>query len=188
MSAIDRDDVAGWSPEERGRVARLLDEFVDRPVAPRPPKLRRVVILTTSIGAAVLVPWIAFLSWSLPQSYSVRAWNVVWIGFDIALAASLAVTGLLVLQRRQIAVLALVITATLLLCDAWFDVCLAWNTPDQKWSLLSAAVEVPLAIVLATSAIRILQRASRVVRQLRGQLDGPQSVFRERFVMVPPKS
>ena len=74
-----------------------------------------------------------FESQSLRQftkSYSVRAWNVVWIGFDVALALCLGVTGWLALKRRQIAMLGLVVTATLLICDAWFDVCLAWNTSD----------------------------------------------------------
>ncbi len=186
MGQVQRADVEGWSPEERGRVARLLDEFVERPAMQRPPKQRLVVILVTCIGAAVLIPWIAFLSLSLPRSYSVRAWNVVWVGFDIALAACLAVTGWWVLQRRQVAMFGLVIAATLLLCDAWFDVCLAWNTSDQTWALLSAAVEIPLAVFLAGTALRILGRTARVVRQLRGQLDGPHSVLRQRFVMLPP--
>ena len=82
----------------------------------------------------------------------------------------------------------LLVAATLLMCDAWFDVCLAWNTSDQLWSLLSAAVEVPLAVLLAGSALRILRRTSRIVRQLRGQVDGPDSVWRQRFVMLPPEA
>ena len=186
MGPIERADVERWSPEERSRVARLLDEFVERPAMQRPPKQRLFVILVTCIGAAVLIPWIAFLSLSLPKSYSVRAWNIVWIGFDIALATGLAVTGWWVLQRRQVAMFGLVVTATLLLCDAWFDVCLAWNTSDQTWALLSAAVEIPLAAFLAASALRILGRSARIVRQLRGQRVGADSVFRQRFVMLPP--
>jgi hypothetical protein len=188
MRPVERADVEEWSPGERNRVARLLDEFVERPAMRRPPKQRLVVILVTCLGAAALIPWIVFLSLSLPRSYSVRAWNVVWVGFDIALSVCLAVTGWWVLGRRQVAMFGLVVSAALLLCDAWFDVCLAWNTSDQTWALLSAAVEIPLAVFLAASAFRILGRTARIVQQLRGQIDGPESVFRQRFVMVPPNA
>lgn len=187
MGPVQRADVEEWSADERARVARLLDEFIARPAMKRPPRQRLVVILVTCVGAAVLIPWTAFLSMSLPKTYSVRAWNVVWVGFDIALAVCLAMTGWWVLQRRQVAMFGLLVAATLLLCDAWFDVCLAWNTSDQAWALLSAAVEVPLALFLAASALRILRRTSRIVRQLRGQLDAPASVWQQRFVMLPPQ-
>ena len=186
MSLPEREAVQQWSPEERSKVARLLDELVDRPMVHHQPKQRLVVIFVTCAGAAVLIPWIGFLSASLPRSYSVRAWNAVWIGFDIALAASLGVTGWWVLQRRQVAMFGLLVAATLLMCDAWFDVCLAWNTSDQVGALLSAAVEVPLAVLLAGSALRILRRTSGIVRQLRGQLNAPDSVWQQRFVMLPP--
>jgi hypothetical protein len=185
VEAVQREDVERWSTEERARVARLLDEFVDRPSVNRPPKLRFVVIALTFMGAAVLIPWIVYLSTSLPQTYSVRTWDVVWVGFDIALATCLAATGWWVLQRRQIAMFGLIVVAALLMCDAWFDVCLAWNTSGQTASLLSAAVEVPLALVLAGSAVRILERTSRITRQLRGQTGEPDSVFQQRFVMLP---
>jgi hypothetical protein len=185
MDELRRADVERWSAEDRARLARLLDEFIERPAMNRPPKLRRVVTMLTCVGAAALIPWIAFLSMSLPRSYSVRAWDVVWIGFDIALALCLGVTGWWVLQRRQVAMFGLIVSATLLVCDAWFDVCLAWHTSDQTWALLSAAIEVPLAALLAGSAMRILRRTARIVRQLRGQIGGSDSVWRQRFVMLP---
>lgn len=186
MEAVLRADVEGWSAEERARVARILDDFIERPPLNRPSRLRILVIILTFIGAAVLIPWIVYLSNSLPQTHSVRAWNIVWIGFDAALAVCLGVTGWWVLQRRQLAMFGLIVTATLLLCDAWFDVCLAWNTSGQTAALLSAAVEVPLALVLAGSAVRILARTSRITRQLRGQVGGSDSVWEQRFVMLPP--
>ena len=152
----------------------------------QPPRLRRVVIILTCVGAALLIPWIVFLSMSLPKSYSVRAWNVVWIGFDIVLALCLGMTAWWMRQRRQVAMFGLIVAATLLLCDAWFDVCLAWNTSDQTVALLSAAVEVPLATVLAGTAFRILGRTSLIVRRLRGQIGTSDSVWQQRFVMLPP--
>jgi hypothetical protein len=188
MGPVQRADVEQWSTEERSRVARLLNEFIERPAMNRPPKLRLVVIVLTCVGAVALLPWIAFLSMSLPKSYSVRAWNVVWIGFDAALALCLGVTGWLVLQRRQVAMFGLIVVSTLLVCDAWFDVCLAWNTSDQAWALLSAAVEVPLAAVFAATGFRILGRTSRIVRQLRGEIGGSDSIWHQRFAMLPPRT
>ena len=38
MRLPEREDVQQWSPEERSRVARLLDELVDRPMLHRQPK------------------------------------------------------------------------------------------------------------------------------------------------------
>jgi hypothetical protein len=186
MTPPEREGVQQWSPEERRRVARSLDELVDRPMLHRQPRQRRVEMVVACAGAAILIPWIGFLSVSLPRSHSVRAWNLVWIGFDIAVAVCLGVTGWWVLQRCQVAMFGLVVAATLLLCDAWFDVCRAWNTADQTWALLSAVVEVSVAALLASSALRIVRRTSRVVRQLRGEGDGPDSVWKQRFVMVRP--
>jgi len=143
------------------------------------------VTVLTFVGAIALIPWIGYLSTSLPKTYSVRAWNIVWVGFDVALAVCLAVTGWWVLQRRQVAMFGLMVAATLLACDAWFDVCLAWHTSGQTAALLSAAVELPLAAVLAGTAIRVLGRTSRITRQLRGQVIGPDSVWQQRVVMVP---
>jgi hypothetical protein len=187
MGIPSRQEVHEWSTDERAHVARLLDEVIDRPtVGRRPPRRRLLVVLVTGAGAVILVPWTAFLSVSLPQSHSVRAWNVAWVGFDIALAVSLACTGWWVLQRRQLALLGLAVAATLLLCDAWFDICLSWNTSDQAWAFIGAAIEIPVAVLMATSALRILQRTSAIVRQLRGQIDAPESIWRQRFIMLPP--
>ena len=187
MDIPTRDDVQQWSTEERAHVARLLDELVVRPsLGRRPPKQRLLVVVVTCIGAAVLVPWIAFLSVSLPRSHSVRQWNVVWVGFDIALAACLGLSGWWVVQRRQLAILGLVVAATLLVCDAWFDMCLAWGTSEQTWALVGAAIELPVAALMAGSALRILRRTSAVVQQLRGRTDAPESLWKQQFVMLPP--
>lgn len=169
-------------------MARLLDELVDRPeVGRRPPAQRLLVIVVTCAGAALLLPWIGYLSMSLPPSHSARAWNVVWVGFDIALAAWLAATGWWVVQRRQVALLGLAVTATLLACDAWFDVCLAWNSSEQASALVSAAlVEFPAAVLMGTAAVRILRRSALIVGQLRGCEETPRSVWGHRFVMLPP--
>jgi hypothetical protein len=182
-------DVDQWTPAQRAELARILDQYVSRPVpASRMHRRRAVVIAVTVAGSALLLPWIAYLSVTLPRSHSVRTWNVAWIGFDVALASALATSGWLVGKRRQLAMLGLIVAATLLVCDAWFDVCLSWNTSDQGWSLAAAGlVELPSAALLATSAVLVLRRSSVIVQQLRGRGDAPVRIWRQPFLMVPPE-
>lgn len=188
MSVPDRADVQRWSLEQRAQVARLLDEAIERPVAgSRPPKQRLLLLSVTCVGAVLLLPWMAYLAASLPRSHSVRAWNVAWVGFDGVLTVTFATTGWWLFQRRQAAILGLIATATLLFCDAWFDVSLGWGSSDQLWALSSAlAIELPIAVLMVASALRILRRSSTIVAQLRGQLGPPVSIWKQRFVMVTP--
>ncbi len=143
--------------------------------------------MVTCAGAVVLLPWIAYLASSLPRSHSVRAWNVAWVGFDVILAVCFGCTGWWLLQRRQVAILGLVVTATLLCSDAWFDVSLGWGSSEQLWALVSAALfELPIGALMVASALRILRRSSAVVAQLRGQPGPPASIWKQRFVMLAP--
>ncbi len=51
----------------------------------------------------------------------------------------------------------LIVLATLLCCDAWFDITLDWGTRGFMVSVLSAAlVELPLAVVALIGARRLL--------------------------------
>jgi DNA-binding transcriptional ArsR family regulator len=106
------------------------------------------------VGAAVLLPpWIVYLAVSLPDQHDSEQWKLVWVGFDIALLGCLVAAGWLGVRRRRRAVPVLVATATLMLCDAWFDVTLGWHSPDWWTSVLMAGVvEVPLAVFLLVRA------------------------------------
>jgi hypothetical protein len=66
-------------------------------------------------------------------------------------------TVVLALSRRQLLVLSAFTTGVLLTCDAWFDVMTA--APSDRWpSILTAVlVEVPLAVLLITGALRIVR-------------------------------
>ncbi len=187
MVTPTRNDVVGWTPAERAQVARWLDELVPRPFpGSRPLGRRRLVIVVTGVGAALLLPWIAYLSVSLPPTHSVRAWNILWVGFDVALACCLALTGWLVAQRRQLAMYGLVVAATLLVCDAWFDVGLSLNTDEQSWALAAALlIELPVAVFLASSAVRILRRSAAITQQLRGRDNASTPLRQQRFVTLP---
>jgi hypothetical protein len=126
-------------------------------------RVLRLVLVATAAGAVVLVPWTAYLALTLPGSQAGGAWRLAWVGFDIALATTLATTGWLAWNRRQETPIGLVVSATLLLTDAWFDVCLSWNTAGQGGALASAAfVEIPLAVLLGRSALRLAPRGAQL--------------------------
>lgn len=188
MGVPDRAEIQGWSGPERAQVARLLDECVERPGAGnRPPKQRLILLLVTCAGAVLLLPWIAYLAASLPRSQSVSTWRLAWVGFDVVLAACFGLTGWWLLGRRQVAILGLSGTAALLFCDAWFDVSFGWGSSEQLLALLSAALfELPIAALMMAGALRILWRSSVVIAQLRGQPTPPESIWKQRYVMLAP--
>ncbi|WP_412539396.1 helix-turn-helix domain-containing protein [Longispora sp. K20-0274] len=129
--------------------------------------MSRRILLTLLAGASVgLVPWIVYLSGSLPDEHATDQWRVAWVGFDIALAACFAASVWLGWRRHRAAVPLLAGTAALLCCDAWFDVLLCWNGPDRWVSVaLAALVELPVAVVLVVRA-RILLVGGLNTRQL----------------------
>ncbi len=164
-----REDVRGWSAQQRASVARLLAESIEKPpAAPASLGRRRLVLAVGAVGTALLLPWLVFLSITLPATSSGGAWRIVWVGFDATLVAAFIATLLAVWLRRQVALIALVVTSTLLVCDAWFDVCLSWGTDEHWGSIATAFIEIPVAIFLASSAIVLMRRNLTAVALLRG--------------------
>ena len=186
-SVPTRDDVHGWSPQQRASVARLLAETIDQPpTAMRPLGRRRLVLVVGAVGAMFMLPWLIFLSVTLPETSSGGAWRTVWVGFDAALVAAFAATVLTVWLRRQVALIALVVTATLLTCDAWFDVCLSWGTDEHWVSFATALVELPVAILLANSAAVLMRRNFTVIALLRGLDSTALPLWRQPMIHFPP--
>jgi hypothetical protein len=96
-----------------------------------------------------LVAWIVYLVLDLPVSYRAQNWDVAWIGFDFGMLVSLAATAWSLWNRRQLAIPAAIISTTMLVIDAWFDVVTSHVGFDRDAALLSACViELPLAIYL----------------------------------------
>jgi len=111
---------------------------------------------------AGLGAWIVYLAVSMPTGYRSKAWSAAWVGFDILLLLALTGTIVAAMLRRQIVVMLAVFTATLLLCDAWFDIVLDWGTSDVWVSLASAAfMEIPLAVFLLAKVRRLVRAALR---------------------------
>lgn len=116
---------------------------------------RRLVLVVTAGGAIVMFPWVVVLSVTLPATQPGGAWRASWVGFDIGLAAVLAVTAISVWRSSRTAPLWLSVGAALVLTDAWFDVCLSWGSPGQRTAVLTAlVVELPAATLLIWAARR----------------------------------
>ncbi|MFI6251364.1 hypothetical protein [Streptomyces sp. NPDC051016] len=143
--------------------------------APDNPTLRRRhrrAVGQLALCVCVLVPWTVYLAVSLPDRFEARYWPMVWVGFDVMLLVSLAGAGVAVWLKRQALVPMSFVAATLLVCDAWFDVSLSWGRGDVWGSTASAVlVELPLAFLLIIRARRVLKISARLAWQRLG-LDG----------------
>jgi hypothetical protein len=112
------------------------------------------------VCAFALVPWTIYLALSLPADYNTRHWAVAWTGFDVLELIALAATAYFSWRTRQAVIAASMVAATLLVCDAWFDVSLDLGT-SQIWLSLASAVfiELPLAFFLAHRAMMLMRLA-----------------------------
>jgi hypothetical protein len=138
---------------------------------------RRLLIGAALFCAAGLAAWIGVLAVTLPWRYRAGGWSAAWVGFDAVLFLAFAATAWAAWRRRQVLILCLVIVATLLCCDAWFDTTLDWGTPGFVDSLtLALAVELPLAILAMIGARRLLRLTFRRLDTLKGD-SGPVPPF-----------
>ena len=102
-----------------------------------------------------LVPWTLFLGSILPTHYVSDHWDIVWAGFDIFEAILFASTAILVVRRSSWAAFSSIMLGTALIIDAWFDLLTARSSKDFKSAIVSAFLEIPLALVSFLLAQRI---------------------------------
>jgi hypothetical protein len=175
---IDKAELRGMSQAERLELAALLAEL-DEPAgtAPRPDPVRpdpvrpdpfridpvlareRGLALLVAAGCCVaLAGWIVLLAATLPHHFDAHFWRTVWVNFDVFLLAAFAATAWAIWRQRQVLILLLVLTGTMLCCDAWFDVGTSLGTSGLWISLLSALfAELPLAVLAFLGARRLLR-------------------------------
>lgn len=93
----------------------------------------------------LLLPWIVFLSVTLPGDQTVHDYDVCWVGFDVFLLVALAAVMWLAHKRSTWIEVAAAAAGTLLLVDAWFDITTSGGA--QRWdAIVSAAViEIPVS-------------------------------------------
>lgn len=157
---LDEAELRRMGAEERARLARAI-AAIDRPVSRMRPvaQRHRTIILAAIIACCVvLAAWTGVLVVTLPRYYRAGDWRGAWVGFDLALLVTFAVTAWAAWRRRQVLIICLVVLASLLCCDAWFDVTLDLRTTGFMLSVLSAVfIELPLAGMAIIGARRLVR-------------------------------
>jgi hypothetical protein len=97
------------------------------------------------VCSVVLIPWIVYLGFSLPAREVSHHYDAAWVGFDIFEVIALGATGYLALRRSRYLALAAASAATLLICDAWFDVLTSPRHQMIGSIVLAVLIELPLA-------------------------------------------
>lgn len=184
---ITERDLRALDAEQRREVRRLLSSLDAASAADGPPGCRRRAVLraVSVLAVVALVGWTVVLSRSLPTTSVTHSWRVAWVGLDLVEAAALAVTAWAIWRERQVLVIAAVISATLLVADAWFDLALSWGTADMRAAVLAAALlELPLAALLLVLALRVV-RATIANARARLGIEGPGPRLRDLTLRDP---
>jgi hypothetical protein len=171
---LDPEALVHLSAAERRKLLQVL-VALEQETGPAPGTSWKwdAVLVFIVAGCILLAAWIGVLAVTLPMFYHTGTWRGAWVGFDVALLATFATTGWTAWRRRQLLIVALVVLATLLLCDAWFDVVLDVATSGFIPSLLSALlVELPLAVLAILMARRLLRLTMGQIMRYEG-LAGP---------------
>jgi hypothetical protein len=172
---INEAELRRMTHDERRELARAL-AAIDLPhplLDPRLQRRKRLGLLVTMTCCIALAGWIAILLLTLPERYTSSDWQAVWVGLDIAELLGFAATAWAAWNQRQVVIFCMIITGTLLLCDAWFDLTLSYGSRDFTASILSAVLaEFPLAFLMFASARRLVRVSVETLMQLSG-VSGP---------------
>jgi hypothetical protein len=150
--AVFNADLPSDTDESRRRRRRLVD-----------------LLVITCLG---LIPWIVVLGLTLPRHYVANHWTLAWVGFDVALLCALATTAWASWRRRQVVIIAALVTGTMLVFDAWFDIVTDSTTRDLIISVVTAVVaELPLAALMFLGAFRLMRLTTHTARSIAGNRD-----------------
>jgi hypothetical protein len=102
-----------------------------------------------------------------------------WVGVDMALLGCLALTAWLAWRRQQAVVIFAFTTATLLICDAWFDVTTASGCADTIIAIASALLlQLPLATLLFAMSHHLQYLTLRRAQAAHGILEAPSALHK----------
>jgi hypothetical protein len=123
----------------------MREPYADDPVRIPLPRWMTVLLGVVAVG---LVPWILYLTFSLPSRHVTFHYDVAWVGFDVGLTASFAATAWAAFRGSQWLVPLAAATGTMLCCDAWFDVVTSQSGSEMWEAIAEAALaELPFAAI-----------------------------------------
>jgi hypothetical protein len=136
-----------------------------------------------AVCVVALIPWTGYLFGTLPPHYRANHWQLAWGGFDLGLALALASTATLIARRSPFAEVAVTVTGTLLVCDAWFDVLTSRGTSAVAQAIVEAVlVELPLAAL----CFWIARNMAHAVEVARPFLHAAGFTIRKNKLVPPP--
>ena len=168
---LDEQELRHMSPQERLSLRQSLAVLDEQDLSAREvgERRRKILLAGVIVCRVVLAIWIGVLAVTLPRYYRAGSWRGAWVGFDLAELGAFLWTGWAAWKRRQVLIMCLVVLATLLCCDAWFDVVLDARTKGFLFSLLSALlIELPLAAVAILLARRLLRTTNAILFRSQG--------------------
>ena len=150
-------------------------EPTDEAAPPVVPRVRGWLAPLFFLAGLGLLPWTAYLVVTLPSRHlQTSYYDLAWGGFDVALAVLLVATGVGLLRRRLWVQSTATAAATMLVCDAWFDVLSSQPGGERLTAVvLALLVELPSALIcllIARHVEEVAERAQRyalVARRLR---------------------
>jgi hypothetical protein len=118
--------------------------------------VRRARLVALGVGG-FLLPWSVLLLVTLPATAHAGHWALAWAGLDGAEGAAALATAVLLARGDRRASLTAVAGGTLLVLDAWFDVCTSAPGAARALAVAEAVlVELPLAAAAIWLALRLL--------------------------------
>jgi len=124
-----------------------------------------------ALFSLALLPWTAYLAYSLPSRQVSPHYAIAWAGFDVILLVVLAGTAYFALRRSRYLATAAASAATLLVVDAWFDI--TTSPPGGQLMeaiVLAVLVELPLASLCVWLSHHTQQLCERRIVLLRRPL------------------
>jgi hypothetical protein len=125
------------------------------------------VAITYPIFAMILLPWTLYLGLSLPSRHISVHWDVSWVGLNIALIISFAVTGYLSYRQSRWVAISASVLGSILILDAWFDILTQHSPSELRTAVLMAVfIEIPLALtsfVIAGRAVNHNESRNRPI-------------------------
>ncbi len=114
-----------------------------------------------------MLPWIVYLSLTIPQRSRAQHYDIAWIGFDCAMWVVLAALAFFALRRHPATGPVAAVASTMLVIDAWFDITTAANRDEFVIALvLACTAEIPLAIICGWAAINAERIRARAYSRL----------------------
>lgn len=119
---------------------------------------------------AGFLPWIVYMSLTIPSRARTNHYDVAWIGFDCAMWVVIGVVAFCAFTGRAATGPFAAIAASMLVLDGWFDVTTSQGGGQFGSALILAlCAELPLALICGWASIHAETVRTQAYKRLRAQ-------------------